>query len=659
MNNYFDDKRPPQTTPDMENSPDNQRQSALETIVEHAPDAVFLVDALGANHFRFVRSNRQHELLTGISPDTIRGRTPHEVPGGKRGDAAAFYFETCRENHRRVEYEETVDLPDGVKTFHTVLNPVVKNGAVVQIVGFSRDITHQKQAEDALQESEKRYRLLIEASNDIVWTFDLSSMAFSYRSRSAEPVLGFKIEESAHMTIDKIFSPETEKEIRAAFKDFLDGKAESGMIAMDAPHRHADGGHVWMEINAVLQRDSRNRPVAVTGVSRDISARKRAEQALRESEEKYRAAFNTSSDAISITSMDGIYLEINEAFTHLTGYDKQDMIGRSVSEIGIWAQPEDRMVLTDTLMKYGCARNLEFMFRGKHGAVTFGLTSADLFTLNGKQHILTITRDITNQRMIEEEKEMLHSQLRHAQKMEALGTLTGGVAHDFNNILSIIMGFTELVQNDIKHSSQAAKNLEEVRKASIRAKNVVKHLMTFSRKGENDRTEHQIAHEVRQSVELMKTAVPDSVTLREAISENLPLVAGDPMQVRQVVVNLVNNASEAMEENGGVITIGLDSVVLSETDISFAPELKPGEYVRLRVADTGHGIASGDIDRVFDPYFTTRDIGKGSGLGLSVVLGIVKSHGGGIRVTSEPGQGACFEVFLPVHQDIRNIPHNA
>lgn len=648
MNGSIDKKSHSQTPSGAEISAAPHAESELEILVDYAPDAVFLVDAVDAGRFRYVRSNRQHGLLTGIPPETIRGRTPHEVLGAEGGDTAAFHFEACRKSRRRTEYEETVDLPDGVKTFHTVLEPVVKSAAVVRIVGFSRDITHQKQTEDTLQESEKRYRLLIEASNDIVWTFDLSSMIFSYRSRSAEPVLGYKIEDSERITLDRIFSPETEKEIRAAFKDFLDGKVASNMIALEAPHRHAEGGHVWMEINAVLQRDSRNRPAAVTGVSRDISARKRAEEALRESEEKYRATFTASSDAISITSMDGIYVEINEAFTRLTGYDKQEVVGRSVSDIGIWARPEDRKIMTDNLRQYGCARNLEFMFRGKHGAVYFGLTSADLFTLNGKQHILTITRDITSQKKMEEEKEMLHSRLRHVQKMEALGTLTGGVAHDFNNILSIIMGYAELVQEDVNHSQQAANNLEEVRKAVMRARNVVKHLMTFSRKGESDRTEHPIAIEIKQSVELMKTTVPDSVTIRESISDNLPLVMGEPVQIRQVAVNLVKNASEAMEETGGVVTIELDSVALSEADISFAPELNPGDYVRLRVTDTGHGIASGDIDRIFDPYFTTRDIGKGSGLGLSVVLGIVKNHGGGIRATSEPGKGACFEVFFPV-----------
>jgi len=231
--------------------------------------------------------------------------------------------------------------------------------------------------------------------------------------------------------------------------------------------------------------------------------------------------------------------------------------------------------------------------------------------------------------------------------MEAIGTLAGGIAHDFNNILGIILGNAELAIDDVPDSNPARNNLDEVRKACLRAKDVVSQILAFSRKSESEQKPFNIASVVTESLKLLRASIPTSVDIRPNISNDIEDILGDPTQIHQIMINLCTNAAHAMEDAGGTLEVVLENTALHEDKAYRYTELKPGPYVQLSVSDTGFGISPEVMERIFDPYFTTKDVGKGTGLGLSVVHGIVNSHKGGISVESEAGKGTTFNLLFP------------
>ena len=249
-------------------------------------------------------------------------------------------------------------------------------------------------------------------------------------------------------------------------------------------------------------------------------------------------------------------------------------------------------------------------------------------------------RDISHQKKLE-------TQLKQAQKMEAIGTLAGGIAHDFNNILSSVIGYTELALDNEKRGSFQYQNLQEVLSAGHRAKDLVKQILTFSRQVDQKQKPIQVKPLVKEALRMLRASIPSTVEIEQHVQSDA-LVMGDPTQIHQILMNLCTNAAHAMEDNGGLLTVSLLDAELDSDVISHHPDLKPGPYIKLTVTDTGLGISPDVMEKIFDPFFTTKEKGKGTGLGLSVVHGIVRSHGGGIYVYSEPGKGSIFEVCLPV-----------
>jgi CheY-like chemotaxis protein len=232
--------------------------------------------------------------------------------------------------------------------------------------------------------------------------------------------------------------------------------------------------------------------------------------------------------------------------------------------------------------------------------------------------------------------------------MESIGTLAGGIAHDFNNILGIILGSAELALDDTPEWSPVRKNVEEIRDAALRAQEVIRRLMRFSRKSEYEPRPVRLGALVEDALNLLRATIPVTVRIDVSVPEDLPAILADSTQVHQVILNLCTNAAQAMEKEGGVLTLRVAPYALGEKRPVEFREMQPGEYLALEVGDTGPGIDPGIVNRIFDPYFTTKEVGKGSGMGLSVVHGIMRNHGGGIRVTSEPGKGARFTALFPV-----------
>jgi signal transduction histidine kinase/ActR/RegA family two-component response regulator len=258
-----------------------------------------------------------------------------------------------------------------------------------------------------------------------------------------------------------------------------------------------------------------------------------------------------------------------------------------------------------------------------------------------------VSRDITERRIAEEEKTRLQSQLQQVQKMESIGTLAGGIAHDFNNILGIIVGNTELAMDDIPEWHPARHNLGEIRTASMRARDVVKRILAFSRQSPQEMKPVRISPIIKESLKLLRSSIPTTIEIHQNISIELDTVYADPTQIDQVFINLCTNATHAIGEKGGVLEVSLRHIEMDECSTIHYHDLFPGKYVRLTVSDTGHGIEPKILDRIFEPYFTTKNVGEGSGMGLSVVHGIVKTHGGYLLVNSKLGKGTTFQVFFP------------
>ena len=265
-------------------------------------------------------------------------------------------------------------------------------------------------------------------------------------------------------------------------------------------------------------------------------------------------------------------------------------------------------------------------------------------------NFIAVNRDVTEKLRLDKEKSKLEEEYRQIQKVEALGTLTGGIAHDFNNILGIILGYTELSENAVSAENPSREFLKEVKKASLRGRDIVSQLLTFSREKGDKQAVIDIKPVIKEGLKMLRSTLPSSVEFQESFARELSRIKGDPTQMHQILVNLCTNAHHAMEEQGGAISIGLEDTRLEHKGFDYLPALSPGEFVRLTIADTGRGIPDKDRTRIFDPYFTTKDKDKGTGLGLSVVLGIVKSHGGGIKCESTPGRGTVFEILLPAVQ---------
>jgi PAS domain S-box-containing protein len=264
---------------------------------------------------------------------------------------------------------------------------------------------------------------------------------------------------------------------------------------------------------------------------------------------------------------------------------------------------------------------------------------------NGKTVLIAgAARDITARRQAEEEKEKLESQLRQSQKLEAIGTMAGGIAHDFNNIMSIILGNAELAIRDVPEWHPVKESLDEVRQACLRAKDVVRQLLHFSRKSEMQLRPLDISVILKETLKLIRSTLPSNIKIRQDFDEDIWTILGDPTQLNQVLINLSTNAADAIGSQDGILSVSLENVEITRHD----PELnlETGRYVKISVRDTGVGISTEVMERIFDPYFTTKEVGRGTGMGLTVVHGIVETHNGRIKVSSIPGKSTVFEVFF-------------
>jgi PAS domain S-box-containing protein len=416
-----------------------------------------------------------------------------------------------------------------------------------------------------------------------------------------------------------------------------------------------DGSRFSASINAFPILNEEGHPTGFIEIVEDITERKKAEKTLRESEERYRRIFENSVVGIFQSTPEGRYISVNHALAKMLGYSSPADLISSISDISeqYYVDPEDRHQYQQILQKDEIVENFEFRAKRKNGSqIWVSSSTRAYFDQYGKVVSYEgIVVDITDRKRVEEERLVLEAQLQQAHKMEAIGTLAGGIAHDFNNILGIILGNAELALDDISEGDRTHFNLEEIRAAGQRARAVVKQLLSFARKTELEQKPIKLIPVVKDSIKFLRSMIPTSIDIRQNILATDETVLADPTQIHQVMINLCTNASHAMQETGGILGIEIESVLFEKQSDAPHPDLSPGSYVKLTVSDTGQGIPPELMDRIFDPYFTTKEIGKGTGMGLSVVHGIVSNCGGTISVESEVEKGTTFYIYFPVIEE--------
>jgi two-component system cell cycle sensor histidine kinase/response regulator CckA len=384
-------------------------------------------------------------------------------------------------------------------------------------------------------------------------------------------------------------------------------------------------------------------------LKQEIDERRRAEKALRESETRFKELFKNIHSGVAVyeaaeNGADFVFKDFNRTAEKIEGITKEELIGKSVLKVF----PEVRdLGLFDVFQKVWKSGRPEHypVSLYQDGSIT-GWRENFVYKLPTGE-IVTVYTDETEHKQAEEERRKLEIQLQQVQKMESIGTLAGGIAHDFNNILGIIVGNTELAMDDVPEWNPARNNLEEIRTASLRARDVVKQILAFSRRSPQEMKPVRISPIIKESLKLLRSSIPKTIEIHQEISSNSDTVRADPTQLNQILINLCANAAHAMRDKGGVLEVGMENVKLDEETANHFHDLLPGEYVKLTVSDTGHGMEPKVLKRIFDPYFTTKKVGEGSGMGLSVVHGIVKTHGGDILVDSKLGVGTTIQVFFP------------
>jgi PAS domain S-box-containing protein len=368
--------------------------------------------------------------------------------------------------------------------------------------------------------------------------------------------------------------------------------------------------------------------------------RRRAADELRQAEERFSKVFRLSPVAIAISTLDeDRYVDANDAFLALIDARREEVVGRTAHELGVWADPAQWAGVMDGLRRDGTASNVELATRTKQGVLGSVLASFERIELGGRPCLLSLVHDMSARKQLEE-------QLRQAQKMEAVGRLAGGVAHDFNNLLSVITGYCDLLLRPMAPEAQGRVQIEEMRGAAEAATSVTRQLLAFSRRQVNEPRVLDLSGVVGKTERMLQRLLGSDIALVTRLASGAAAVHADPGQIEQVVMNLAVNARDAMP-TGGRLVIETAVVELDETAVRDDPTVRPGCYVMLAVRDTGVGMDPQTQARIFEPFFTTKDVGKGTGLGLATVYGIVRQSGGLIRVESEPGQGTTFRVYLP------------
>ncbi|MBW6486891.1 MAG: PAS domain S-box protein [Syntrophobacterales bacterium] len=497
-------------------------------------------------------------------------------------------------------------------------------------------LERQKSAEALLQKSEMRYRHLVESSHDLIWEVDENGV-YTYVSPLVKELLGYESGEVLGKTPFDLMPEKEAGRVKALFADIAAGRQL--FRNFENCNRHKDGTLVILETNGSPIIDESGAFCGYRGMDRDITERKRAE----EDRQRLAAAIEQSGETVVIVDKEGIIQYVNPAFERTTGYTRAEAVGKNPRILQSGRQDIDFYKSLWSVLTAGGTWKGHFVNKKKDGSLyEEDATISPVRNLSGEViHYVAVKRDVT-------EKLKTERQLLQAQKLEAIGTMAGGIAHDFNNILGAIAGYTELSLAKIPPESRIKHYLEQIQTSSQRAISLVRQILEFSRLTEKDRKPIRLIPLIKETVKMLKEIIPSTIAVRLNIRTGADAVLGDATQIYQVLMNLCTNAYQAMKDKGGQLEIELLKTEAGGDIEDSIQGLTPGSYVEIIIRDTGTGIDPLIRKRIFDPFFTTKKIGEGTGLGLSVVHGIVRSCGGKITVESRVDEGSAFHVYLPL-----------
>jgi len=514
---------------------------------------------------------------------------------------------------------------------------------------------------EELKASEERYRLLAENITDVIWMLNLNDLRFTYTSPSVKRMRGFTAQEAMKLTPEETLTPQSLQNMMNILQEEL---AREGKAGVD-PNRSRtalieqyckDGSIIWCEVKMTFLRDKEGHPVGVLGVTRDVNERVLTEIKLRKNEEHLRLITNNISDVITMTDMNLICQYLSPSYKKVLGYDPAQRIGAKLLE---HVHPDDLALVKQTIrqaVETGQPSKMVHRYRHAQGDYIWLETVGDY--LSNEEGVITggmfVSRDVTQSRKAEQEKMLLEERLQRAEKMEALGTLAGGVAHDLNNVLGVVTGYAELILSETDESSKLRSRIMNIMQGGERAAAIVQDLLTMARRGVStskviNLNETILDYQKGPEYERLRSFHP-KVEIVTSLEEGLLNIMGSPVHLSKTIMNLFLNAMEAMPD-GGKLTIATRNQYLDKP-VQGYDDVREGDYVVLVVSDTGEGIKADDLKRIFEPFYTKKVMGRsGTGLGLSVVWGTVKDHHGYIDVQSEEAKGTTLTLYFPVTRE--------
>jgi two-component system cell cycle sensor histidine kinase/response regulator CckA len=609
----------------------------FHALVQNSSDAIVMLDAAGAILFA-------SESATRIGGYTLEERIGHSAFANMHPDDVA----TTRAGFEECVRRPGVPIPGEFRARHkdggwlhieSIAVNRLDDPAIAAIVVNYRDVTDRRRAVEALRASEERLRHIVERAQDLIYYCDAAGR-FTYVNPTAVRVMQYSEEE----LLGRHFFSMVRKDYQNVAGEFYLRQIleKTPTTYLEFPSVKKGGETIWVGQNVELVFDG-DRVVGVHAIARDITRQKDAEERLRKSEARYRSLIQGASYGIYRATVDGRILDANPALAAMLGYSVDELLAMTMSAL-YWS-PDDRAVLIEQSKgEPDQMRTSDVTWRRKDGTpITARLTARLVDFEDGLSCFEGMAEDITEKRALEE-------QLRQAQKMEAVGRLARGVAHDFNNVLAAIIGCSDLIGLQMAPSDPSFGEAQEIRKAAERGASLTRQLLAFSRSQMLEAQLVDLNTVVPQLDGMLQRMAGDDMPVRITTAGVPTQVRIEPGQLEQVLMNLVVNARDAMPE-GGAIEVRVEPITLDERGALRYPGISDGVFARIAVTDTGEGIPPDMQPHLFEPFFTTKDPSKGTGLGLSIIYGIAKDAGGTVTFTTAPKQGTTFEVLLPLSKN--------